>query len=317
MYNKIICVGGVTIDRKITPIQSLCMHTSNPVSSVFTFGGVAYNVAKNLVQLTNNIEIQSVIGEDSDGINIKKNLNSLGIHSENLLKISGKNTAHYDVVLNMSGEVFIALADMNIFEHIPLKEFTCPWQNWKPSDLIFLDTNLPATLINEAIQLSHLKNLILCLDPVSVAKAQKLPYNLHGVFLLKPDRLEAEILTQRRLYSIEDCIAAGDSLLERGVKNCVITLGEEGYVVVNRDVRKHFPAVPVETIKDVSGAGDAFIAGILYQLKQGFTLIEACETGAAAAALTLQSFHSAESLSLIKLKRILLQTQEVSHEPVY
>ena len=48
----------------------------------------------------------------------------------------------------------------------------------------------------------------------------------------------------------------------------------------------------MEQVVDVSGAGDAFIAGILYGLQQDKEVIEACHIGAKAAAQTIQSIST-------------------------
>ncbi|WP_255464230.1 hypothetical protein [Legionella sp. PC997] len=46
MNKQIICIGGITIDRKLTSTHQLQLGTSNPVSSISSFGGVAHNVQK-------------------------------------------------------------------------------------------------------------------------------------------------------------------------------------------------------------------------------------------------------------------------------
>ncbi|MCE3530771.1 MULTISPECIES: carbohydrate kinase family protein [Legionella] len=292
MNRKIICIGGITVDRKLTSIHKLQLGTSNPVSSMSTFGGVAHNVANNLALLTDNVHLYSVVGKDNYGLQAIAHLKSMDIQIQNILTLPNKPTAHYDVILDNEGELFLALADMEIFDHVPFEQFTRSWSEWGNKEIVFLDTNLPQEIIEYAIQIARIQNIKLCIDPVSVIKAKKLPACLEHVFLLKPDRFETEALTHTHIHSVSDCIKAGQLLLDKGVKNCIISLGKSGYVIVNETTQKHFPAFPIETIVDVSGAGDAFIAGILYELKHERPIIDACQTGAAMAALTVQSCHT-------------------------
>lgn len=242
MNRKIICVGGICVDRKITPTHQLQFKTSNPVSSLSTLGGVAHNVAKNLSLLTDNIHFYSVVGQDNEGVDALTHLKSLNIQVQNVLTIPNKPTARYDVLLDQKGELLIALADMEIFDHIPFSKFTASWLEWNNEEIVFLDTNLPQAIIEYALQIAHRQNFRLCIDPVSALKAKKLPGCLEHVYLLKPDRFEAETLTNTCIHSVSDCIKAGKFLLDKGVKNCIISLGKAGYVLVNETTQLHAPA---------------------------------------------------------------------------
>ncbi|VEH27858.1 PfkB family carbohydrate kinase [Legionella sainthelensi] len=126
---KIICLGGITVDRKLTPTHQLQLGTSNPVAALSTFGGVAHNVAKNLALLTNNIQLCSVVGDDPEGIDIQKHLKSLGIAIKNILTIPQQKTAHYDVLLDHEGELYIALADMEILSIYLFRNLLNPGKN--------------------------------------------------------------------------------------------------------------------------------------------------------------------------------------------
>jgi pseudouridine kinase len=255
-------------------------------------GGVAYNVASNLANLTNNVYLQCAVGNDNDGHRLLAQAKTKGINICNSLVLDNKMTSRYYAILDRSGEMHMGLADMEIYNDLPLDIFTGAWSAWEKNSIIFIDTNLPAEILQQAIQLCNKKQLQLCIDPVSVSKAKKLPASLTGVFLIKPDRLEAAILADMPITSLSDCIKAGQILLKRGVEHVVISLGETGYVIVDDSYQIHLPAIHVNPIVDVSGSGDAFIAGILYELAQGANILQACETGAAAAALTLQSLHT-------------------------
>lgn len=298
MHNavKIYCIGGIAIDRKLKSVHKLQLGTSNLVSSFSTIGGVAHNVAKNLRQLTDQIHLQSVVGHDSEGLQILSYLKNQNIYINDMLMLENESTARYDVILDREGELYLALADMDIFDRVPHVSFTKCWDAWCEQDIIFLDTNLPAMLLEYAIQKSKEKNNILCIDPVSVSKTKKLPACLENVFLIKPDCLEAECLTNIKINSIADCIHAGKLILDKGAQNCVISLGKAGYVIINESMQTHFSVNAVNPIVDVSGAGDAFIAGIIYELKHGSDIAKACQTGAIAAAMTLQSQHTVSAM---------------------
>ncbi|MGZ4106327.1 MAG: carbohydrate kinase family protein, partial [Tumebacillaceae bacterium] len=71
------------------------------------------------------------------------------------------------------------------------------------------------------------------------------------------------------------------------VKQVVITLGSEGVCAVGKQVNRHFSALNAQ-VQDVTGAGDALIAGFLYAYTQGYMPEDCIECGIAAATLTIE-----------------------------
>lgn len=290
MNKKIICVGGANIDRKFKALtNTIKQGTSNPVSSTTSFGGVARNVAENLAHWTQNISLQCIVGNDSEGQRLLTHLRTLGVNVDHSLIREEGNTSHYYAILNPDGELQVAYVDMEIYNLLSLDSFNSSYDDWDDGSIIFLDTNLPAAIIETIIQHNKNKQLMIFIDPVSVSKANRIPHNLEQVFLIKPNQFEISALTDITISNTKDCIQAGLALLQRGVKNVVISLGRDGYVIVNEKHQQHIPVKIIPHIKDANGAGDAFFAGILFGLQQDLPLIQACELGVAAAALTLQS----------------------------
>jgi pseudouridine kinase len=302
---QIICIGGATIDYKLKAIQTLAPASSNPVISFQSFGGVAHNVAANLARLTQAVHFQCLVGDDAEGKDLLADLKNRNINIDNCLLLPHHNTARYYAVLNPLGELHIALVDMQIYEHIPLDLFINNWASTFTDNIIFIDTNLSTEIISYAIQLQATSYL--CIDAVSITKSAKLPENLTGVFLLKTDRHEAGALTNLPMTSIADYLVAAKKLLLRGMKNILITLGEEGYVLANQSRTEHYPAFPLQHIIDVSGAGDAFVAGVLAGLQNDISLTQSCRLGAAAACYTLQSDQTvSDNFSFADLQQLSL-----------
>lgn len=303
MTTPIYCIGGANIDKKLKSEKTLIPNTSNPVDITQTFGGVARNVAENLARWTKNIYLQCVVGKDEEGKRLLANMHQMGVNIEHSIMLDNKKTSSYYAVLNPNGDLHIALAEMDIYHHIPLFPFTNSWNNWAENSLIFLDNNLPHPLIERALQQAAEKNLKVFIDPVSVPKANALPKRLDNVFLIKPDLLEAAALADMSIYSIPDCVQAAKKILARGVENVVVSLGKSGYVLVNSACEEYFPMIEFSEVIDVSGAGDAFFSGILYGLQQGHSIESSCQMGAAAAAYTVQSpLTVAEDITVSRLQ---------------
>ncbi len=289
MTNKIFCIGGAALDRKLQSSSPLVHGTSNPVTASVHFGGVARNVAENLVNWTTGVHLHTVVGEDDDGIDLLSSIKHKGVDITQSIILKSARTANYYAVLDQDGELYLSLANMAIYDQIPLNRFIQGFNVWDAGSILFMDTNLSKEIIETVIRIALEKNLRLYVDPVSVVKAKKLPQDLRGIFLLKPNPMEAAALTGLRVETVGDAMQAGLALCKMGAENVIITLGKAGYVIVNHEMNEFIGIEPIHDIINVNGAGDAFIAGIIFGMQQKFTLQHACQWGVAAAAFTVSS----------------------------
>lgn len=289
MNPKIYCIGGAALDRKLQSFTPLVHSSSNPVKTSAYFGGVARNVAENLVHWTNGVSLHTVVGEDDDGIQMLSSLKQKGVDITHSIILKNARTANYYAVLDEKGTLYFSLADMAIFDQIPVNRFIQGFNVWEPGSVLFMDTNLSAEIIEKVIRIADEKNMSLFVDPVSVIKSKKLPNNLQGIFLLKPNPLEASAMTGMPVETVGDAMDAGQKLCQRGAKNVIITLGKAGYVIVNNDICDFIGIEAIHDIINGNGAGDAFMAGIIYGMQQNHSIQHACQWGAAAAAFTVSS----------------------------
>ena len=96
---------------------------------------------------------------------------------------------------------------------------------------------------------------------------------------------EIEILQVLRGYTSINSAAEG--LLERGVKNVIVTLGSSGSMLFNKDGQRKYPAHPLRPI-DTVGAGDCFAGSLMAGLKiYGDDLDAAIKLASAAASLSI------------------------------
>jgi pseudouridine kinase len=267
---RIACIGGAHIDRHGMLKQPLVPATSNPGNVNCTFGGVARNVAENLARLGCEVMLVSLVGDDEAGRSVMAHLASLGVDISTI-GVVRRPTASYTAILQPDGELVVGLADMDLYEEITPAMLEPALPRLGECDGWFLDANLPAaTLIWLADQRG---SRWLAADAVSVPKAQRLSGVLPHIDLLFLNRAQAEVINARRA-------AAG-----------VITGGAAGVTAWSRDEVRTLSALPAVP-RDVTGAGDALIAGTLFGITAGRDLFDAVALGLAAAAITVESVHS-------------------------
>jgi pseudouridine kinase len=281
---RIICLGGATLDRIYYAAEPLIRGTSNPVTGSRAFGGVARNVAENLARLGVEVGLVSILGEDEAGEALLRDLRRLGIDVSGMARAEEKPTAEYVAVIDPNGELFLGLADMEIFALLRSADLDRASALLAGASIVFADCNLPAELLADLVERRKGGKFELVLDAVSGPKARRLPRSLDGVDLLFLNEDEARAYLEGTAATAAEAAAA---LRGRGARAVVLTLGEQGAIVTDGKGLAHSPAVAARAV-DVTGAGDAMIAGTLYALDRGEPLTDAVRMGALLAAITTE-----------------------------
>jgi ribokinase len=159
--------------------------------------------------------------------------------------------------------------------------------------VVLAQLEIPVEVVQRVASLCPELGLRLVLDP---APAQILPAELWpGVFLAKPNEHEAAMITGVAVIDRRSAEQAGRWFLDQGVEIAVVTLGDRGAVVVQREAVTELPAYPVRAI-DTTAAGDAFTGALGAALSLGATLPDALRRALAASALAVTVRGASPSL---------------------
>ncbi|GAA4716587.1 carbohydrate kinase [Brevibacillus fulvus] len=289
--STISCIGGANLDRKARSKEKVQLHSSNPVTISESCGGVARNIAENLGRLGCQTALFTCVGDDREGNWVLQETRNHGVDVSQSWIFPAERTGSYTALLDVDGEMVISLANMDIYDKLSPEFVAEKWSHIKASRAVLLDTNLPAETIAYIVNRCREESLALYIDPVSSAKAKKLPARLDGVEAILPNREEAELLADMPIGSMRECAEACRSIRARGVKNVIVTLGEEGIFYDGEAGTGQLQPFRTEIV-DVTGAGDAFAAGFLFGICSGEAFVKACQLGLAASALTLQTESS-------------------------
>jgi pseudouridine kinase len=292
----IACIGGIVVDLKARVIEPLHPGTSNPVTVSSCPGGVVCNIARNLVKLGCKAAIFSSVGQDGAGDHVLRDLASPNLDLSHVSRSPTRPTASYTAVLDEKAQLFIGLADMAIFE-----EMDPAWADGiasviKQSKFWVLDANLPAATIERLLR-ANKHDATVFVDPISVAKSARVRSVLNEIDVLFPNTKEAAVLSGRAVATRDDIIQAAAEIRRQGVGTVILTLGEDGIYVDDGKPGRFIPATSARKVSDVTGAGDALVAGYAYAMIAG-EYYEPALWGLAAASLTLETEDSiAPSLS--------------------
>ncbi|HET8728426.1 MAG TPA: carbohydrate kinase family protein [Alphaproteobacteria bacterium] len=287
MTAAIACFGAAHIDHKAHAAGSVRLGTSNPVTIVRSPGGVARNVAESLARLGCRIALVSRLGRDRDGDQVAGDIAGLGVDISFSGRSESGRTAGYTALLDGRGELVVAMADMAIYDEVtpdlvePLLPALAAYPVW------FLDTNFPDGTVRFLLDHRPPEVVLVAVDAVSVAKADKLRGQLDRIDLLIANRDEIGFLADMEIRAPLDVCEAANRLRAEGVGTIAVNMGADGSFLASDRTYDFLPAMPAR-VCDVTGAGDALTAGVLYGQANGRPIAEAMRLGLANAALTIE-----------------------------
>lgn len=272
---RILVAGGCNVDTLAHLDSSAIPATSNPGRIGRSAGGVARNVAANLALLGDEVSLVGAVGADESGDFL---LDSITAVDTGRVRRS-ERTGSYLAVIDDRGDLVIGVADMTATETI---EDIGPVQGF---DWLVLDGNLLPDPVTRALHDAERAEIPVLLDPVGVAKATRLRAAASlRVHTFTPNH--DELLAFTGLDDIDEAISAVHT---RGVDWVWLRQGAASSRLHGDDgTDAHIAAIPGPVV-NVTGAGDAMLAGYLHALAHGAEPVEAAEYGAATATLTIGS----------------------------
>lgn len=289
--------GGINVDVLAVSSRPCVAGTSNPGTTTRTAGGVARNIADNLIRLGTPTRLIGAVGEDSAAEEILAPLAALGVDVSGVRRTTGA-TGSYTAVLEHTGELVISVADMAATESLTPEDL-----DGLDADWLVLDANLRPATLRTALDRAGCPVL---LDPVSTAKAERLSaLEKLPVHTFTPDVAELAAFT-----GIESETDAVERCRRLGIQHVWVRDGARGSRFHTGGDVVEIPPVPGPLV-DVTGAGDSMLAGYVHALSNGATTLEAARYGAALAALTIASHHSVRPGLTDAQVRQVLARQEV------
>ncbi|MEM7717856.1 MAG: ribokinase [Pseudomonadota bacterium] len=129
------------------------------------------------------------------------------------------------------------------------------------------------------------------------APAATLPDSIYPLCdYITPNESEAETLTGIAVTDVASAEAAARAFLAKGVGAALITLGDNGALLVTADHVSHVPALSAGPVVETTGAGDAFNGGFAVALSEGMGPVDAVRFGAATAGISVTRPGTAPSM---------------------
>ncbi|MDX7992432.1 1-phosphofructokinase [Xenorhabdus littoralis] len=245
------------------------------VNRIQTFGlypaGKGINVGKILRALDIDVTVGGFLGKDNQS-SFQKTFTELGITNrfqivEGRTRINVKLTEQSGLVTDFNFSGFsISKEEWQRFAEESLK-----WLS--DFNIVCVSGSLPAGIELDGFTdwMQRLREACICV--VFDSSQEALTAGLKALpWMVKPNRHELEIWAGRPLPTQEDIIIAAHKLHTAGISHVVVSLGEEGAILVN-SAGTWLAKPPHCEIVSTVGAGDAMVGGLIY----GLMMRQPCE----------------------------------------
>jgi len=284
MAGQVVVVGSSNVDLLMKmPRLPKVGETVTDCAFAQVFGGKGANQAVGAARAGGDVVFVSCVGDDAYGGQVIDSLRGDGIDTRYVSREPGVATGTALIMVGAEGQNYLAVAPGANYRLTPAHVDRAREAIERAAIVISQCEILPETLEHVIAIGSELgKPVMLNLAParrIADASLARLAY-------LAVNETEAEFLAGRRVESDEDVVAAVDTLLAKGPKTVVLTLGPRGAYVAGDGVRALVPGFAVSAV-DTTAAGDIHCGALAVALVEGRSLLDAVRFANAAAALSV------------------------------
>lgn len=219
-------------------------------------GGKGANQAVAAAKLGAKVMMLTKVGEDLFADNTIRNLKEYGVDTEFVSKVPGACSGVAPIFVDkQSLNRILIIPGAN--KHLLPADIDAAAEKLKKCSLFVLQMEIPLPTIYYAIEFGNKHSIPVILNPAPASRELDLNYVQKCEFFV-PNETELEIITGMPVETEQQIEAAAMSLIQKGIKNVIVTMGKRGALWLTEEQVHHVEAYKVNAI-DTTGAGDAFI----------------------------------------------------------
>lgn len=261
-------LGSINTDLSITtPRMPKAGETISGNDFLIAQGGKGANQAVAASRSGARVIMCGAVGDDIFGKNSLESLRSENIDTSfiKILKDTPSGTATIvlcekdnRIILNSGANSCVNSSDIDAF-----------LSSAKPGDIFLTQLENPVDVVGYALKKAKEKEMITILNPAPATK-EIIPFIPYSDLFI-PNETECELL-------------GGENELIQQCKTLIVTLGDKGYLIRNKENRTNYPCMKIDPV-DTTSAGDTFCGYLASLLCKGEELPNACKIASVAASI--------------------------------
>ena len=297
MKSKIYVIGSSNTDM-VVKSNFLPKPGETVIGDTFLMnpGGKGANQAVSACKLGADVTFITKVGNDMFGKKAVNNFKKTGIKTD-FIRIDKNNSSGVAIIMvDKSGENSISVAP-GANNSLTIKDVNFIEEKLKADDYVLIQLEIPKTVVEYLIEICNKLKVKLILNPAPFQKISD--YHLSQVNTITPNEIETEYLSGIKVKDKETAKKASEILINKGIKNIIITMGEKGAFYKSSSFEGLIPTKKVSVI-DSTAAGDTFngalVAGLSMKMDM-LTSIDFANNAATYSVTKLGAQSSAPSIN--------------------
>ena len=258
-------------------------------------GGKGANQAVAIARLGGDVSMIGKVGNDGFGQTLINQLKADNVKTD-YIEIENCSSGVAMITVDKNAENSIVVAPGANFRALREDIDKCI-EGIKESDIVVVQLETPLDTIKYALQESKKLGKYTILNP---APAVKLDDDIiKNVDLLTPNETELEILSGVKIENEDDIKKAADVMIQKGVKQLIVTLGSKGSLYIDKDNMKFKKSYKVDAL-DTTAAGDSYTGALSVGFSQNKDIEEAMDFASRVGALCVMKEGAQTSLPTIQ-----------------
>ena len=282
---SILVIGSLNTDL-IIDVDTLPLIGETVLGDnlVYAQGGKGANQAFAAARAGGNVVMLGSVGADDFGKMQRANLEAAGVDVSkiHICDNSPTGTAVINVDKNGNNTIIVVPGANKSCTVDYLKKNSKAFQS---GDFIMIQMEIPWESISYALSKGHELGKTVIFDPAPIS--EPLPDDFYPLIdYITPNEVELMKLVGVTVTSVKEAELGAKALLDKGVKNVVVTMGETGALYVTNTSSQLFPAKKVSAV-DTTAAGDCFNAAFVVALAEDMDVCKAIEFANAASSISV------------------------------
>lgn len=296
MRPRLVVVGSANMDL-VVKAERIPAPGETVLGGAFVraAGGKGANQAVAAARLGAEVQFVACVGIDEFGDTLTSEMESAGVHIDLLRRDRTEPTGVALIGVDGQGRNAIIVAPGANHRLLP-SDIAAAHCAIETAYAVVVQLEIPMDTVEAAVDAARAAGTKVILNPAPVRESSPLSDALLAkVDFLTPNEHEAAHILGCSLADMVDWQDAALQLQAKGIGAVVITLGELGCVIADRQGARAIPAVPANAI-DTTAAGDCFTGAMAVGLAEGLSLDDATRFASRAAALSVTRLGAQPSL---------------------